>query len=243
MSQTSQVISSKPSLGPIIGGVLGALALLTIAFIAFMFFRRKNKDHLHHQESNNFGTLETENEWWRLWCVDLRKEVLPSWWHVWGWVSHLDIRKIIATQYQTERPCSQYVAPFERFPITPWPWKRRHRFQKRPTDVDWWVDKYNLNEPWVVALAKNCGGAIFSNLVSSDALSKATDNSEIILTYEKEITHRPADATEFRWGNFAVELIRSSKIILRCWLSACAREKKESCTVIITSDQKFFAVR
>ena len=60
------------------------------------------------------------------------------------------------------------------------------------------MDKYNLNEPWVVALAKNCGGAIFSNLVSSDVLLKATNYSEIILTNEKEITHRPADATEFR---------------------------------------------
>ena len=51
----SHVVSSKPALGPIIGGVLGALALLTIAFIAFLFFRWKSKDHLHHRESNSDG--------------------------------------------------------------------------------------------------------------------------------------------------------------------------------------------
>ena len=52
---TSQVVSSKASLGPIIGGVLGALALLIVAFIAFIYFWWKNKERLHHRESNNVG--------------------------------------------------------------------------------------------------------------------------------------------------------------------------------------------
>jgi hypothetical protein len=57
---TTQVLSSKPSSGQIVGGTLGALALLTFTFIAFMVFRRKNKDDLHHNEllqetTNNVG--------------------------------------------------------------------------------------------------------------------------------------------------------------------------------------------
>jgi len=52
-STTSPLPStSKPPVGPIIGGVLGALALLTIAFIAFLFFRWKKKELLYHRKES-----------------------------------------------------------------------------------------------------------------------------------------------------------------------------------------------
>ena len=43
--------TSKPPVGPVIGGVLGALALLTLALIAFLFFRWKKKEPLYHRKA------------------------------------------------------------------------------------------------------------------------------------------------------------------------------------------------
>ena len=52
---TAQPVACKPPLGPILGGVFGGLALLTFAFITFIFFRRRNKNRLHLNVSNNIG--------------------------------------------------------------------------------------------------------------------------------------------------------------------------------------------
>jgi hypothetical protein len=47
--------TSKPPTGPIIGGVLGGLALLTFAFIAFLFFRWKKKEPKYNSEAYRSG--------------------------------------------------------------------------------------------------------------------------------------------------------------------------------------------